>query len=77
VDAPPAAVPGRPPPVQQHLTTIRMLLLDTSAKLEQFNTSLETSTTSVATARREVVAARDLLHHEHEKVVDEMVNLST
>jgi hypothetical protein len=71
--APPAAALA---PTQQLATTTRMLLHNANAQFESTCKKLEEFTDSVENTRREVVTVGKAFNDQHDRLVDEMVNLS-
>ncbi|KAI6010718.1 hypothetical protein F5J12DRAFT_740479 [Pisolithus orientalis] len=58
-------------------TSMRMLIYDTQSTLEKFSGRLDTLMTRVDDCRSQVINANKLLDHEHDKVVTEMVDISS
>lgn len=54
---------------------MRILLHDTQNNLERFSDNVHTLTQGVEATKREINSVQKLFQHEHEAVIDKMVNL--
>ncbi|KAJ7498667.1 hypothetical protein FB451DRAFT_1202673 [Mycena latifolia] len=74
--AAPSAVPLPPTaPLDKTGTSMRILLYDTQSNFEKFSTKVDTLTSGINEAKREIVMVKDLFQREHESLTMDVVDL--
>ncbi|KAJ6538537.1 hypothetical protein DFH09DRAFT_1368911 [Mycena vulgaris] len=74
--AAPSVVPLPPTaPLDKTGTSMRILLHDTQANFEKFSTRVDTLTSGIDGAKREIVIVKDLFQREHETLTMDVVDL--
>ncbi|KAJ7094528.1 hypothetical protein B0H15DRAFT_829917 [Mycena belliarum] len=74
--ATPSMVPVPPTaPLDKTGTSMRILLHDTQANFEKFSAKVDTLTSGITEAKREIVIVRDLFQREHEAHTMDVVDL--
>lgn len=76
---PPYAEVIRPPiaPVDKTGTSIRILLHDTQANLDNFSASVDAMSAGMTEAKREIVAVKAMFQAEHETLASEIYDSGT